>query len=163
MSLGTNLGDRKNNLKRAIDFLRNIGIYIEKVSQIFETEPIGYRSFFLFYNMVLVGKTSLSPFSLMFEIKKIETLMGRPLVFDDSPYEDRIIDIDILFYENMIIDQTTLIVPHPQLHKRAFVMIPCLELLPDFIHPRFNKSLKQLFEENKVELFQQTVIKVGCL
>lgn len=89
--------------------------------------------------------------------------MGRPLVFDDSSYEDRIIDIDILFYEDMIIDQNTLVIPHPQLHKRAFVMIPCLELLPDFIHPRFNKSLRQLFEENKAALLQQTVRKVGYL
>lgn len=110
-----------------------------------------------------MGKTAHYPLALIFEIKKIEALMGRGSFHKKTYYEDRIIDIDILFYENYIIKSSCLFVPHPQLHKRAFVMFPCMELLPDFIHPVFNKSVKEIFEENRKLLLSQKIKKIGSL
>ena len=98
--------------------------------------------------MVLLGETPLSPWALILEIKKIEAKMGRKLR-KEKLYEDRIIDIDIIFYENLIISSESLIIPHPHMHKREFVMLPSLEIAPSFLHPIFKKSIAELYKEYK--------------
>lgn len=96
--------------------------------------------------MILIGETPLSPWSLIFEIKKIESKMGRKIKKKEV-YEDRIIDIDIIFYENLVINSKTLSIPHPLMHKRKFVILPSLEIIPYWRHPVFKKTLKELYQD----------------
>ncbi len=97
--------------------------------------------------MVLLGETSLSPWALIFEIKKIEAKMGRKVKRKEK-YEDRVIDIDIIFYENLIIESKSLTIPHPYMHKRDFVILPSLELIPQWVHPLLKKSIQEIYREN---------------
>ena len=147
--MGSNLGNREKNLKWALNYLKALPLKIIKCSRIYETKPWGFKSPNLFLNMVLLGETSLSPWALIFEIKKIEAKMGR------NPkkrkiYEDRIIDIDIIFYEDLIINSKSLTIPHPYMDKREFVILPCLELIPYWDHPFFKKILNELYKALKV-------------
>ncbi len=122
------------------------------------TSPWGFDSSNLFFNLLLVGKTYLSPWALLFEIKKIEFLIGRKPK-KTKEYEDRIIDIDIIFYENEIIEGSALTIPHPRAHQRGFVIIPALELIPEWIHPVLKKSVKEIYKENE-EKFKQENLKI---
>ena len=131
LSLGTNLGKRKENLKQAIKKLGE-QFLIEKVSPIYETDPVGYTQQPLFLNIVLTGTTKLKPKPLLAYIKDIEAEMGRKTSFPNAP---RPIDIDILFYDNKIISSKNLIVPHPHLTVRAFVLVPLNDISPELVHP----------------------------
>jgi 2-amino-4-hydroxy-6-hydroxymethyldihydropteridine diphosphokinase len=122
------------------------------------TSPWGFDSSNLFFNLLLVGKTFLSPWALLFEIKKIEFLIGRKPK-KTKEYEDRIIDIDIIFYENEIIEGSALTIPHPRAHQRGFVIIPALELIPEWIHPVLKKSVREIYKENE-EKFKQENLKI---
>jgi 2-amino-4-hydroxy-6-hydroxymethyldihydropteridine diphosphokinase len=135
-------------LKKACQALKKLPLRIIKSSKIYETKPWGFKSSNLFLNMVLLGETPLSPWALILEIKKIEAKMGRKLR-KEKLYEDRIIDIDIIFYENLIISSESLIIPHPHMHEREFVMLPSLEIAPSFLHPIFKKSIAELYKEYK--------------
>ena len=135
-------------MKKACQALKKLPLRIIKSSKIYETKPWGFKSSNLFLNMVLLGETSLSPWALILEIKKIEAKMGRKLR-KEKLYEDRIIDIDIIFYENLIISSESLIIPHPHMHEREFVMLPSLEIAPSFLHPIFKKSIAELYKEYK--------------
>jgi len=144
-SLGSNLGDRKIALEKAIFYVeKHIGKII-KISSIFESEPWGVDYKEKYLNQVLLCQTMLSPESVLNEILKIEKLIGRKK--REVKYESRIIDIDILFYDDQCINTKTLIVPHPLLHKRKFVLVPLNEINNKFIHPVFKKSIKQLLDE----------------
>jgi len=98
--------------------------------------------------MVLLGETFLSPFALIFEIKKIEAKMGRKIE-KKIYYEDRVIDIDIIFFEDLVIESKTLTIPHPHMHKRDFVILPSLEVIPNWIHPVLKKSILEIYKEFK--------------
>jgi 2-amino-4-hydroxy-6-hydroxymethyldihydropteridine diphosphokinase len=135
-------------LKKACQALKKLPLRIIKSSKIYETKPWGFESSNLFLNMVLLGETPLSPWALILEIKKIEAKMGRKLR-KEKLYEDRIIDIDIIFYENLIISSESLTIPHPHMHEREFVMLPSLEIAPSFFHPIFKKSIAELYKEYK--------------
>jgi len=142
-SLGTNLGDKLNNLKFALkEIKRKIGEII-KISSIYESEPWGYISNNYFYNVCVSVNTSLNCFSILNVIKEIEKFLGRN---DKSlfGYADRTIDIDILFYDSLIIKTNELIIPHDKLHERNFVLYPLNEISPNFVHPVFKKSIKNL-------------------
>ena len=104
--------------------------------------------------MILLGETPLSPWALIFEIKKIESRMGRKLKRKNT-YEDRIIDIDIIFYEDLIINSKSLIIPHPYMHKREFVIIPSLEVISNWIHPVFKKSLIEIYKGSNWKISEQ--------
>nr|WP_038056529.1 2-amino-4-hydroxy-6-hydroxymethyldihydropteridine diphosphokinase [Thermodesulfobacterium hydrogeniphilum] len=149
LSLGSNLGNKEENLKQALKFLEKLPINFQKISNIYINPAWGFESPHLFFNLIAVGKTSFSPWALIFEIKKIETLMGRKK--RKKNYEDRIIDIDIIFYENYIIEGQILKIPHPLAHQRDFVLFPALEIIPDWIHPVFKKSIKEIYESLKIE------------
>ncbi|PMP68285.1 MAG: 2-amino-4-hydroxy-6-hydroxymethyldihydropteridine diphosphokinase [Thermodesulfobacterium geofontis] len=146
LSLGSNLGNREKNLKKALQALKKLPLRIIKVSKIYESKPWGFKSPHLFLNLVLLGETSLSPWAFIFEIKKIEAKMGRKLK-KKKFYEDRLIDIDIIFYENLVIKSKSLTIPHPHMHERDFVIIPSLEIIPFWIHPIFKKSVAELYKD----------------
>ncbi len=143
LSLGSNMGNRKSNLRRALIMLSR-EVNLKKVSSIYETEPVGYSEQPLFLNMACHIATNLDPNELLQLIKKIERDMGRISGFPNSP---RPIDIDILFYSDMIVKTVDLVIPHPRLHERGFVLTPLLELAPQLLHPTLKKSVIELAAE----------------
>ncbi len=140
-SIGSNKGNRSQLINEAID---KIDISIGKVEQkssIYETQSWGFKSN-NFFNVCLLIESSLSVESIFNKILKIEKDMGR--LKSGNKYSDRCIDIDILFVEDIIVNNKNLIIPHPRLHLRKFVLTPMLDIAPDLIHPILNKSIKQL-------------------
>lgn len=111
-------------------------------SSIYESAPWGFEAQSSFLNQILIVETDLKPMGILERIKSIEKEMGR--VKTSESYESRTIDIDILFYNEEIIAFPELIIPHPQLHKRRFTLVPLAEIAPEFIHPVFNKSINDL-------------------
>jgi 2-amino-4-hydroxy-6-hydroxymethyldihydropteridine diphosphokinase len=144
LGLGSNLGDRQHFLELAIEFLGE-RIKIEKLSPIYDTAPVGDTNQPRFLNMAIRVSTRLVAPTLLFMAKGIEAKLGRVPI--DSP---RPIDIDILFYGDQVINTPPqLVVPHPRLVERAFVLVPLADIAPDMIHPVNKKSIKQLLEEVK--------------
>lgn len=143
LGLGSNLGERNENIQKAIEHLK-YKVTIEKISSIIETEPYGVVNQPKFLNCVLKGRTLLSPFELLEFVLEIENKMGRKRLFKWGP---RNIDIDILFYDDCVIDTEKLKIPHPELHKRLFVLEPLYEIEKDFIHPVLKKSVYDLYTQ----------------
>ncbi len=143
-SLGSNLGNRKKNLERGCLLLEKMGIRILKRSRIYETEPVGFSCQPRFFNMVIEGETEKSPEECLSLIKKIEQKMGRIRLFKNSP---RTLDIDLLFYDQSVIEEKDLKVPHPEIPRREFVLKPLAEIAPDFCHPQLKKKIKELLRQ----------------
>lgn len=141
LATGSNLGDRKACLLQAQKLITGHIGEIIAASSIFETAPWGNENQPDFYNQVLKVKTSLTPDQLMDEILKIETLMGRKRSFRYAPRE---IDIDILFYNDEIIKENGINIPHPFLQKRNFVLAPLMEVAPRLMHPVLRKEISML-------------------
>lgn len=141
IALGSNMGEGRKNLDLAIKMMNERGVLVEKVSTYIETEPYGYTEQDNFVNAVCVAETKLSPRELLEVLLKIELDMGRVRIIKWGP---RIIDLDILFYKDLIIDEEDLKVPHIEIQKRSFVLEPMNEISPDKIHPVFKKTVHQL-------------------
>lgn len=144
LSLGSNLGDRLFYLNQAVKELELCGIKCVKKSPVYETDSWGYDDE-PYLNQVLECETFLTPEKLLEETSKIETLLGRKRTL--SGYEARTIDIDILFYDNEIVDIPQLIIPHPKIALRRFVLIPLCDIAPEFLHPVLKKTVRQLLDE----------------
>ena len=155
LGLGSNLGDKENNLCQAIAHLKKYGT-VNAVSTVFYSEPVGYKEQPWFYNLVCRMFTDLSPFMLLAKIQEIEKQMGRKKEFTNGP---RIIDIDILFYDNWIFISNRLIIPHPRLAERAFVLRPLSELAPDLYHPLLDTTIGELWAARKDKLEKIELLK----
>jgi len=140
LALGANIGDRRGNLAAALQRLREV-IEIDVVSSIYETEPVGFTDQPPFFNLVCWGKTWLDPENLLKYTKEIEAAVGRKPSFRNGP---RLIDVDILFYDDLHIEQEDLSIPHPRLRERAFVLIPLAEIAPGIIDPVSGKTAREL-------------------
>lgn len=131
LGLGTNMGSREENLALALAALREVGT-IEAVSSVYESEPVGYREQPDFWNVVVRVRTALPPEALLAAMQEIEHRLGRRRSFPNAP---RPIDIDLLLYGSEVHESERLIIPHPRLTERAFVLRPLLELDPELRHP----------------------------
>ncbi len=158
LALGTNLGDRVRNLQDAINHLAP-EVQVIKVSDIYETEPWGFADQPKFLNSVLLAQTSLKPLALLEYVKHIEVTLKRAVTFRYGP---RIIDLDILLYDDLIMHTDILSIPHPFMTERAFVMIPLVSIAPDLIHPELKMSIKEIAKNinlSGVTLYQPAKIK----
>lgn len=148
LSLGSNIGDRSANISQAVSLLAiSDKIKIVKTSSFYETEPWGNENQNWFVNAAIAIDTDFTPEELLYYCQSIEAKMGRVRDIINH-WGERIIDIDILMYDDLIISKgAALTIPHPYMHLRAFVLVPMLEVKQDLVHPVFNKTVSQLYEE----------------
>ena len=153
LSIGSNVGDRLLNLQNAVT---SLAPKVQSVlqSSIYETGPWGYADQPAFLNQAVKAETYLDPNDLLVLLKEIEVSMGRQETFRFGP---RLIDLDILFYDELVLDTPKLTIPHPRIAERAFVLIPLAEIAPDLCHPIFKKTIQELktpLDTSSIELFQ---------
>ncbi len=166
LGLGTNLGEKLENLKKALFLLEKSKITILKKSSIYETEPIEMASKNFFFNIVILIQTILSPFELLKIITKIEIDFGRIEKLDENYYLhkksnlDRIIDIDILDYKKVFSQDKKLFLPHPKISQRLFVLLPLYEIEPTWLHPITKKSITSLVSGIKDQKIKKLDIKI---
>ncbi len=143
LSIGSNVGYRLKNISSAIKLLTKFAT-IEKLSCVYESSPVGYIDQPNFYNCVVKIFTDLSPSKLLKQLKKIEKLLGRKKTFRWGP---RIIDIDILLYDNLVLKTKKLTIPHKELLNRKFVLLPLKEIEPEIVHPELNLPIRFLLKK----------------
>lgn len=144
IGLGSNLGERDKNIRTALEKMKEKGIELLRVSSVLETEPYGYTDQPKFLNAVCLVETNLTPDQLLDVLLEIEKEMGR---VRERKWGPRIIDLDIIFYEDLVLESERLIVPHPDMHNRWFVLAPLAEICPDYVHPKLKKTVRELLQE----------------
>ncbi len=155
ISIGSNLGDKKGYCQRALEWLGLLpNTVVKRISSYYLTEPVEERGQPWFINLVAMLETKLDCQSLFEWLKRGERVLGR---FSTWPKGPRIIDMDLLLYDDCVLNTRRLVVPHPQLHKRSFVLVPLAEVAKRQRHPLFNKTIGCLLEELK---FKEWVIKI---
>ena len=145
LGLGSNMGNRDEKLDRVLDLLGQ-RLKLEKISSVYDTDPVGNTDQPRFLNMVCQVYSRLDPTALLALAKGIERKMGRPPGKSNTP---RPIDIDILLYDEQVVDTPELVIPHPRMTERAFVLIPLAEVAPDAVHPVSKKTIKELLKDIK--------------
>lgn len=145
LQLGTNKGDKYQNLEKAIVFIETHIGHVEKRSAVYESEPWGYNDEETYFNQVIKVVTHLSAENLLNKCLEIETQLGR--IRTRSSYEARTMDIDILFYGKAIIKMDKLEIPHPRIQERKFVLLPLSEIESEFVHPELNSTIHKILEE----------------
>jgi 2-amino-4-hydroxy-6-hydroxymethyldihydropteridine diphosphokinase len=143
LALGTNIADKKKHIEDAISLLEE-EVHVIVRAPIYESKPVGFAEQENFYNTVLKGQTNLSPEKLLLFVKKIEKKIGRVERFRNGPRE---IDIDILLYDDLVLNTEHLIIPHPRMQERDFVLQPLADINPEIKHPIVQKTIKDLFHE----------------
>ena len=141
VALGSNLGDKEANLRRALELLIERGVEIVKTSTFISTEPYGVTDQPTFLNGVCEVRTSLEPLALLHILLAIEQEMGRVRL---RHWGERNIDLDLLLYEDVVLDTPELILPHPDMQNRDFVLLPLAEIAPELVHPILQKSIEEL-------------------
>jgi len=141
LSIGSNLGDRARNLVTAMELLAGPGLRVTRRSSVYETEPQDLRAQPWFLNQVVEVETTLFPRQLLARIHKVESAMGRRRLVDKGP---RTIDIDIVLYGSFAMESPDLVIPHPRMADRRFVLEPLMELNPDLRHPGTGESIRQM-------------------
>lgn len=140
LGLGSNLGDRARNLAEALDQLQQ-QMTLLHVSPCYETEPWGIKEQPRFYNLACAGETHLAPAQLLAFLKEVETRLGRQ---ETVRYGPRLIDLDILFYDDLVLEEPGLVIPHPRLHQRGFVLAPLADIAPGLVHPARGETVAQI-------------------
>jgi len=143
VGLGSNLGDRLNNLRQAVELLKNCGFLVKDRSDVFETPPLGVEEQPYFLNACLLAEYDGKPEEILRCFKKIEARIGRKPRERWGPRE---IDLDILFIDDLVLSNDELVIPHPQLHKRPFVIIPLLQICPKWRHPLLGVTIEDLYK-----------------
>lgn len=144
IGFGSNIGDRLAHIQNAIHALSETeGITLPKISSIYQTDPVGYETQAQFLNGVAAIQTNLPPLSLLHILKDIETAIGRKHRIRWGPRE---IDLDILIYEDLCLQTEKLVIPHPEMHRRRFVLAPLAEIAPDLVHPVLKETVQTLLE-----------------
>jgi 2-amino-4-hydroxy-6-hydroxymethyldihydropteridine diphosphokinase len=154
LGLGSNIGDKEDYIHKALTFIS--GLYaVKKISHLYLTEPVGNTNQDWFLNCVVEIETDVDPKKLLSAIKSIERKLGRTTTVKNGP---RTIDIDILFYGDCILKKKNLIIPHPSIQDRLFVLQPMMDINPNLIHPVFKKSIHELYHDHlwteKVTLYK---------
>ncbi|RIK28996.1 MAG: 2-amino-4-hydroxy-6-hydroxymethyldihydropteridine diphosphokinase [Anaerolineae bacterium] len=140
LALGSNIGNRAQNLKEAIAAL-SPQMEVKARSAVYETPPWGFEDQEKFLNQAVRVETYLKPEQLIKHLKRLEVALGRKESFQNGP---RLIDIDILFYDDLVLYSPALTIPHPHLHERGFVLVPLMDIASDFVHPVKKKSIREL-------------------
>jgi 2-amino-4-hydroxy-6-hydroxymethyldihydropteridine diphosphokinase len=146
IGIGSNLGDRDGNCRKAVELLPSKGITVKKVSSLYTTVPWGVKDQPDFANMAVEAETWLIPHELLRKLKEIEKEMGRA---GGERWGPRVIDLDLLFYDDIIVSTNELTVPHPLIQQREFVLLPMAEIASSFVHPVMKKTIRQLAENLK--------------
>ena len=140
LALGSNLDNRLANLKQAVSAL-SPQMEVKAKSDVYETLPWGYEDQPKFLNQVIKAKTYLDPEPLLKHLKRLEIALGRQESFPNGP---RLIDMDILLYDDLVLNTPALVIPHPHLHERGFVLLPLMDIDPDLVHPVNKKSVREM-------------------
>lgn len=144
IGFGSNIGDRLTHIQNAIHALsKTEGIILQEISSVYKTDPVGYETQAHFLNGVAAIQTDLPPLSLLHALKDIETAIGRKHRIRWGPRE---IDLDILIYGDLCLQTEKLVIPHPEMHLRRFVLVPLAEIAPDLVHPVFQETVQTLLE-----------------
>ena len=146
LGLGSNLGNRRLHLSRALESLERANVKVLRSSSLYRTQPVGYSAQPWFYNQVVEVRADMEPADLLALIKKVESEMGRRPAPKNRP---RIIDIDILLAEDRVVTTKPLTIPHPRLAERNFVLVPLLEIAPAAVHPLLDGAISELYKRSR--------------
>ncbi|RCX11266.1 2-amino-4-hydroxy-6-hydroxymethyldihydropteridine diphosphokinase [Anaerobacterium chartisolvens] len=158
IALGSNLGERESNLRNAVEHISNIdGLTVDKLSHIYETDPVGYLEQDRFLNMVIAAATDIEPLELLGKLQGIEDRMGRTREIHWGP---RTMDIDMLIYGDKKINLPCLKIPHPQMLKRAFVLIPFKDVYdcPEVLGADINKLIQSCGDRDGIKLYRKSLL-----
>lgn len=151
LGLGTNLGNKQKNLEDALLLIKERIGTVVSLSSFYETEPLGFESQHSFLNAVVGVDTTLTPECLLQTTQELERLLGRRQKSIQKIYHDRTIDVDILLYGDRVIQAPELVIPHPEMTCRRFVMEPLAQIAPDVIHPIYKKTMQELYLSMKAK------------
>lgn len=157
LGLGSNVGNRTQNLETALAKLAEAGLRLGRVSSVYETEPVGFTAQHWFYNLVVEAETELFPMQLLSRVARIERELGRVRTVRNGP---RTIDIDILLYGRAVVRSLKLEIPHPRMAERRFVLAPLAELASDLRHPVTHQTMRALLEDAPAQTVRRLDLKL---